>query len=38
MPSVTAGRWNSAGIEIYYEDHGVGQPVVLICGYPLCGR
>ena len=26
------------GIEIYYEDHGAGQPVVLIHGYPLSGR
>ena len=25
-------------IEIYYEDHGAGQPVVLIHGYPLSGR
>jgi non-heme chloroperoxidase len=35
MPSVTVGRWNSADIEVYYEDHGVGQPVVLIYGDPL---
>ena len=38
MPAVTVGRENSAGIEIYYEDHGAGQPVVLIHGYPLSGR
>jgi non-heme chloroperoxidase len=38
MPQVTVGRENSADIEIYYEDHGVGQPVVLIHGYPLSGR
>jgi pimeloyl-ACP methyl ester carboxylesterase len=38
MPFVTAGTENSAGIEIYYEDHGAGQPVVLIHGYPLSGR
>jgi non-heme chloroperoxidase len=38
MPTVTVGRENSAGIEIYYEDHGAGQPVVLIHGYPLSGR
>jgi non-heme chloroperoxidase len=38
MPRVTVGRENSAGIEIHYEDHGAGQPVVLIHGYPLSGR
>ena len=38
MPHVTVGQENNAGIEIYYEDHGAGQPVVLIHGYPLSGR
>jgi non-heme chloroperoxidase len=38
MPTVTVGRENSADIQIYYEDHGAGQPVVLIHGYPLSGR
>src|SRR6201996_1346516 len=38
MPRVTVGRENSADIEIHYEDHGTGQPVVLIHGYPLSGR
>jgi non-heme chloroperoxidase len=38
MPAVTVGRENSADIEIHYEDHGTGQPVVLIHGYPLSGR
>jgi non-heme chloroperoxidase len=38
MPTVTVGRENSGDIEIYYEDHGAGQPVVLIHGYPLSGR
>ena len=38
MPAVTVGRENSADIEIHYEDHGAGQPVVLIHGYPLSGR
>ena len=38
MPQVTVGQENSADIEIYYEDHGAGQPVVLIHGYPLSGR
>jgi non-heme chloroperoxidase len=35
MPYVTVGTENGAAIEIYYEDHGAGQPVVLIHGYPL---
>ena len=38
MPTVTVGQENNADIEIYYEDHGAGQPVVLIHGYPLSGR
>src|ERR1700734_1215852 len=37
MPHVTVGKENSANIELYYEDHGKGQPVVLIHGYPLSG-
>ncbi|HWN60592.1 MAG TPA: alpha/beta hydrolase [Streptosporangiaceae bacterium] len=38
MSRVTVGQENSTDIEIYYEDHGTGQPVVLIHGYPLSGR
>src|SRR5215217_827463 len=38
MPYVTVGRENSSDIEIYYEDHGTGRPVVLIHGFPLSGR
>jgi non-heme chloroperoxidase len=38
MPYVTVGQENSAPIELYYEDHGSGQPVVLIHGYPLDGH
>src|SRR3979409_1537266 len=37
MPRLTVGTENSATIEIHYEDHGSGQPVVLIHGYPLNG-
>ena len=38
MPHVTVGRENTADIQIYYEDHGTGQPIVLIHGFPLSGR
>ncbi|MDE8670126.1 alpha/beta hydrolase [Pseudarthrobacter sp. H3Y2-7] len=37
MAYVTVGTENSTDIEVYYEDHGTGQPVVLIHGYPLDG-
>src|ERR1035438_5651928 len=37
MPYVTAGKENSGNIDLYYEDHGSGKPVVLIHGYPLSG-
>jgi non-heme chloroperoxidase len=38
MPRVKVGVENGTDIEIYYEDHGSGHPVVLIHGYPLNGR
>jgi non-heme chloroperoxidase len=38
MPHVTVGAENSADIRIHYEDHGRGQPIVLIHGYPLDGN
>ena len=37
MPYVAVGKENSGPIELYYEDHGSGKPVVLIHGYPLSG-
>src|ERR1700737_2514931 len=37
MSSITVGEENSTPIELYYEDHGAGKPVVLIHGYPLSG-
>ena len=37
MGYVTVGTENSTDIELYYEDHGSGQPVVLIHGYPVDG-
>jgi len=38
MPHITVGQENSGPIELYYEDHGTGTPVVLIHGYPLSSR
>ncbi len=38
MPSVTVGTENGGPIEIHYEDHGSGHPIVLIHGYPLDGN
>jgi non-heme chloroperoxidase len=38
MPRITVGTENDAPIEIHYEDHGSGRPVVLIHGYPLNGN
>ncbi len=38
MAKLTVGNENNAPIELYYEDHGSGQPVVLIHGWPLSGR
>ncbi|MEV1077974.1 alpha/beta hydrolase [Streptomyces sp. NPDC050211] len=38
MPFITVGQENSTDIDLYYEDHGTGQPVVLIHGYPLDGH
>lgn len=37
MGLITVGQENSTPVELYYEDHGTGQPVVLIHGYPLDG-
>jgi non-heme chloroperoxidase len=37
MATITVGKENSTPIELYYEDHGSGSPVVLIHGWPLSG-
>jgi non-heme chloroperoxidase len=37
MPYITVGKENSGNIDLYYEDHGAGKPVVLIHGWPLSG-
>ncbi len=38
MGHLAVGTENSTPIELYYEDQGAGQPVVLIHGYPLDGH
>ncbi|GAB3880621.1 alpha/beta fold hydrolase [Microbispora bryophytorum] len=38
MAYITVGQENSTDINLYYEDHGSGQPIVLIHGYPLDGH
>jgi pimeloyl-ACP methyl ester carboxylesterase len=37
VATITVGKENSTPIELYYEDHGSGSPVVLIHGWPLNG-
>src|SRR6516162_10635791 len=37
MSTIAVGKENSTPIELYYEDHGSGSPVVLIHGWPLNG-
>lgn len=37
MPYIEVGKENSGPIELYYEDHGEGDPIVLIHGWPLNG-
>lgn len=37
MPYITVDRENSGNIDLYYEDHGSGRPVVLVHGWPLSG-
>ncbi len=32
---IDVGKENSTSIDLYYEHHGSGQPIVLIHGYPL---
>lgn len=37
MPYISVGQENSGSVDLYYEDHGSGRPVVLIHGWPLSG-
>ena len=38
MPYINVGQENSGKINLYYEDHGTGKPVVLVHGWPLSVR
>jgi non-heme chloroperoxidase len=38
MPTIAVGSENGHLIDLYYEDHGSGTPVVLVHGYPLSGH
>lgn len=38
MPMLSVGTQNGTPVELYYEMHGAGKPVVLIHGWPLSGR
>ena len=38
MPYIKVGTENGADIELHYNDHGTGKPIVLIHGYPLSGN
>ncbi len=38
MPRLATVSTDSSTVELYYEDHGSGRPVVLIHGWPLSGR
>jgi non-heme chloroperoxidase len=38
MPLIKVGTENGDEIELHYNDHGAGKPIVLIHGYPLDGN
>ncbi len=38
MARLQVGTQNDVPVELYYEDHGTGSPVVLVHGWPLSGR
>lgn len=37
MNFINVGNENSGNIHLYYEDHGAGNPIILIHGWPLSG-
>jgi hypothetical protein len=38
MPYATVGKENSRNVDLYCEDHGSGDPIILIHGYPLASE
>lgn len=38
MPTISVNTEKRTPVELYYEDYGEGEPVVLIHGWPLSGR
>ena len=38
MSTITVGQGNADDVDLFYKDHGMGLPVVLIHGYPLHGK
>src|SRR5438270_14092584 len=38
MPRLQVATEKKSPVELHYEDHGSGKPVVLIHGWPLSGR
>jgi non-heme chloroperoxidase len=38
MAKLTVGEENGTPVELYYEDHGTGDPVVLIHAWPMSSR
>jgi pimeloyl-ACP methyl ester carboxylesterase len=38
MPYINVGQENTGNIDLYYEDHGTGKPVVMVHGWPLSVR
>jgi non-heme chloroperoxidase len=38
MAKVTVGQENGTPVELYFEDHGTGEPVLLIHCWPLSSR
>jgi non-heme chloroperoxidase len=37
VPYITVGEENACPVDLYYEDHGSGPPVVMIHGFPYSG-